>query len=97
MRSLRPSILLQAVLYATQLSRALHIELPRHSEARLSNLLTRAPNVTSALDIQGGDSYYIGITLGGQKFSAMIDMGRDAFYISLTSSVFGVIRLFISV
>ena len=51
MRSLRPSILLQAVLYATQLSRALHIELPRRSEARLSNLLTRAPNATSALDI----------------------------------------------
>jgi hypothetical protein len=72
MRSLRPSILLQAVLYATQLFRALHIELPRRSEARLSNLNTRSHNATSTPDIQGGGSYYIEITLGGQNFSAMI-------------------------
>ena len=82
----------------TQLSRALHIELPRRSEASLSNLHTRSSNATSTPDIQDGDSYYIDITLGGQNFSAMIVMGRYALlYICLTSSVFGVIRLFISV
>ena len=95
-RSLRPSILLPAVLHATQLSRAHHIELPRRSEARLSNLLTRAPNATSTVVIEGGDSYYIDISLGGQNFSLMIDMGSYALYICLASSVFGVIRLFIS-
>jgi hypothetical protein len=76
MRSLRPSILLAAVLYAAQLSLALQIELPRRSEARLPNLLTRAPNSTSTLDIVNGNSYYINITLGGQNFSVLIDSGR---------------------
>ena len=36
---------------------------------------------------RGGDSYYIDITLGGQNFSAMIDMGMYTLYICLTSSV----------
>ena len=76
MRSLRPFILLAAILYATLLSRALHIELLRRSEARLPNLLTQAPNATSTLDTQCGDLYHINITLGGQNFSFMIDTGR---------------------
>ena len=76
MRSLRPSILLATILYATQVSLALHIDLPRTSEARLPNLLTRAPNSTSSLDIHNGNSYYINITLGGKQFSVMVDTGR---------------------
>ena len=80
MRPLRPSILLAAVLSATQLSLARHIELPRSSEARLPNLLARAPNATSGLDVDNGNSYYINITLGGQNYSVMIDTGRWALY-----------------
>ena len=76
MRSLRPSILLVSILYATQVSLALHIEFPRNSEARLPNLFTRAPNATSTLDIHNEDSYYINITLGGKQFSVLIDTGR---------------------
>ena len=76
MRSLRPSILLAAVLYATQVSLALHIGFPRSTEARLPNLLTRAPNATSTLDIINGTSYNINITLGGTQFSVLIDTGR---------------------
>ena len=52
MRSLRSFILLFTILYATQVSLALHIDFPRTSEARLPNLLTRAPNATSSLDIE---------------------------------------------
>lgn len=76
MRSLRSSILLATILYVAQVSLALRIDLPRRSEASLSNLLARAPNATSGLDIDGGDSYYINITLGGRQFSVMIDTGR---------------------
>ena len=43
MPSLRPSILLPAVLHATQLSRALHIELPRYPEAHLPKLAHTSP------------------------------------------------------
>jgi predicted aspartyl protease len=75
MHPLRPSILLSAILYATQVSLALHIDHSRRSEDSLPNLLTRAPNATSGLDITGG-SYYINITLGGKHFSVMIDTGR---------------------
>lgn len=76
MHSLRPSVLLAAILYATQVSLALHIDLPRFSEDRLPNLLARAPNATSTLDINNGNSYYINITLGGKPFSVLIDTGR---------------------
>ena len=76
MSFIRPSILLAALLYATQVSLALYINLPRSSEARLPNLLTRAPNATSTLDIHNEDSYYINITLGGKQFSVLIDTGR---------------------
>ena len=76
MRSLRFSILLATILYATQVSLALHIDFPRSSEARYPNLLTRAPNATSGLDIHNGNSYYINITLGGKQFSVLIDTGR---------------------
>jgi hypothetical protein len=77
MRSLRPSstILLAVILYATQVSLALHIDFPRRSEAGLPNLLSRAPNATSALDNSHG-GYFINITLGGKQFSVMIDTGR---------------------
>jgi hypothetical protein len=75
MRSLRPSILLAALLYATQVSLALHIEFPRSPEARLPNLVSRAPNATSTLDIVG-TAYNINITLGGKQFSVQIDSGR---------------------
>jgi hypothetical protein len=76
MRSLRPFILLFTILYATQVSLALHIDFPRTSESRLPNLLTRAPNATSGLDIYNGTSYHINITLGGKQFSVTIDTGR---------------------
>ena len=75
MHFLRPSILLAAILYASQVSLALHIDLPRSPEARLPNLLSRAPNATSTLDIYLG-GYFINITLGGMQFSVLIDTGR---------------------
>jgi hypothetical protein len=75
MSFIRPSILLAALLYATQVSLALYIDFPRSSEARLPNLLTRAPNATSTLDIIGA-GYNINITLGGKQFSVLIDTGR---------------------
>jgi hypothetical protein len=76
MRSLGPSsVLLAAILYATQVSLALHFDLPRRSEAALPNLLSRAPNATSGLDISKG-AYFINITLGGKEFAVMIDTGR---------------------
>ena len=61
---------------------------------KLVTTLTRARNVKSTLDIEGGNSYYINITLGGQIFLVMIDTGRYALYICSTPSIFGVIRLF---
>ena len=76
MRSLWPTVLLAVILYATQVSLALHIDFSRTSEARPPNLLTRAPNATSSLDIHNGNSYYINVTLGGKQFSVMIDTGR---------------------
>ena len=79
MRSLRPFIMLPSILYATQVSLALHIEFPRGSGTRLSNLLTRAPNATSTLDKNYG-GYNINITLGGKQFSVMVDTGRYALY-----------------
>jgi hypothetical protein len=79
MRSLRPFIMLPSILYATQVSLALHIEFSRSSGARLSNLLTRAPNATSTLDKNYG-GYNINITLGGKQFSVMVDTGRYALY-----------------
>ena len=79
MRSLRPFIMLPSILYATQVSLALHIEFSRSSGARLSNSLTRAPNATSTLDKNYG-GYNINITLGGKQFSVMVDTGRYALY-----------------
>ena len=76
MSFIRPAILLAALLYATQVSLALYIDIPRSSEARLPNLLTRTLNATSTLDIHNEDSYYINITLGGKQFSVLIDTGR---------------------
>ena len=77
MRSLvRSFIPLFTVLYSTQVSLALHIDFPRTSEARLPNLLTRAPNATSSLEFFNGTSYNINITLGGKQFSVLIDTGR---------------------
>jgi hypothetical protein len=75
MRSLQPFILLAAFLYATQVSLALHIEFPRAVEAHRPNLLSRAPNATSTLDMIGG-GYNINVTLGGKEFSVQIDSGR---------------------
>ena len=75
MRFLRPSILLASILQASQLALAFHIEHPSRSEAALPNLLSRAPNATSGLDNVGG-SYYVNITLGGKRFSVLIDTGR---------------------
>ena len=75
MRFLRPSALLATLLYATQLSLALHIEFPRSPKARLQNLVSRAPNATSTLDFIGG-GYNINVTLGGKQFSVQIDSGR---------------------
>jgi predicted aspartyl protease len=75
MRLLWPSVLLASVLLATQVTLALHVELPTRSEASLHDLLARAPNATSSLDNNGG-SYYINITLGGRQFSVLIDTGR---------------------
>jgi hypothetical protein len=76
MHSLRPSVLLlSAILCATQLSFALHVDLPRRSEDSFPNLLSRAPNATSGLDITGS-SYTINITLGGKQFAVIIDTGR---------------------
>ena len=73
---MRPSVLLAAILYATQVSVALDIEVPRSPEVRLPNLLSRASNSTSTLDIHNGTSYYINITLGGVPFAVQIDTGR---------------------
>jgi hypothetical protein len=75
MHSLRPSVLLSAILCATQLSFALRVDLPRRSEGPLPNLLTRAPNATSGLG-SDGVSYTINITLGGKQFTVAIDTGR---------------------
>ena len=77
------------------LSRPLQLSFPEHFIS--SSLAAQKPvsqNCTRDLPMprrpptsRGGDSYYIDITLGGQNFSAMIDMGMYALYICLTPSV----------
>ncbi|KAI9466600.1 aspartic peptidase domain-containing protein [Lactarius psammicola] len=74
MLPLRSSIVLAALLHATQGSLATYIDLPRRS-GPLRNLFRR--NSTSGLDFANG-SYNINITLGGNQYSVMIDTGRWA-------------------
>ena len=73
MRFLWSSIIPLAALL--DVSRAIHIDLPRRSAERLPNLFSRADNGTAGLDYDRG-GYFINITLGGQPFSVLIDTGR---------------------
>jgi hypothetical protein len=68
------SIVLAALLHATQGSVATYIDLPRRSGS-LHNLYAR--NATSGLDF-GNGGYNINITLGGSQYAVMIDTGRWA-------------------
>jgi len=77
----RSSILLAALLYATQGSLATYIDLHRRSGS-LHHLFAR--NSTSGLDLAAG-GYNINITLGGRQYAVMIDTGRwatDSFFIA---------------
>jgi len=73
MRSLWSSIVPLAALL--DVSRAIHIELPRRSAERLPNLFSRAANGTVGLEYDRG-GYFINITMGGQPYSVLIDTGR---------------------
>lgn len=72
----RSSIVLTALLYATQESLATHT-IPRRS-GPLHNLYAR--NATSGLNFNSG-AYNINITLGGEQFSIMIDTGSSDLWV----------------
>lgn len=65
----RSSLLLAALLHATQLSVAVYTDLlPRSGSLQKRNS-------TAAL-YNDGTGYYINVTLGGSPYSVMIDTGR---------------------
>ncbi|KAH9007245.1 aspartic peptidase domain-containing protein [Lactarius hatsudake] len=75
MLPLRSSIVLTALLRATQGSLATYIDLPRRS-GPLST-----PSSTSGLDSVNG-SYNINITLGGNQYSVIIDTGSSDLWVA---------------
>jgi len=78
MFTLRSSVLLAAFLHVTHGSIATYLDL-YHRSSSLPDLLARAANGTSGLDISG-PSYNINVTLGGKTFSVLIDTGRWALF-----------------
>jgi hypothetical protein len=72
------SLLLAVFLFhLTHVSVATYLDLS-HRSPSLPDLLARAGNGTSALDM-GGGGYNINITLGGKRFLVLIDTGRWGF------------------
>jgi hypothetical protein len=65
------------LLHVTHISVATYLDLT-HRSPSLPDILARAANGTSGLDI-GGGGYNINITLGGKTFLVLIDTGRWAF------------------
>ncbi|KAH9172156.1 acid protease [Lactarius sanguifluus] len=72
------SIVLAALLHATQGSLATYVDLPRRSGA-LHNLYAR--NSTSGLNFAAG-GYNINITLGGGQYSVLIDTGSSDLWVA---------------
>ncbi|KAI9466602.1 hypothetical protein BJY52DRAFT_1182155 [Lactarius psammicola] len=74
----RSSIVLAALLHATQGSLATYIDLPRRSEP-LHKLFAR--NSTASLDFAAG-GYNVNVTLGGRQYAVMIDTGSSDLWVA---------------
>ncbi|KAH9007466.1 aspartic peptidase domain-containing protein [Lactarius deliciosus] len=74
----RLSIVLPALLHATQRSVATYTDLPR-SSGPLHNPFVRNP--TSGLDFFNGN-YYVNIILGGSQYSVIIDTGSSDLWVA---------------